>query len=63
MNIITWYLFQASPNVKVWHKAFFAGSGRRAVAHTRRAFPQNAYSPVGISLLGAPQAPGDQPIT
>ena len=30
---------------------FFGGSGRRAVAHTRPAFPQNAYGPVGIPLI------------
>ena len=37
--------------MKVWHKAFFGGSGRRAVAHTRPAFPKNAYGPVGIPLI------------
>ena len=30
---------------------FFGGSGRRAVAHTRPAFPKNAYGPVGIPLI------------
>ena len=45
------YLFHVPPNVKVWHKAFFSGSGRRAVAHTRPAFPKNAYGPVGIPLI------------
>ena len=32
-------------------RTFFGGSGRRAVAHTRPAFPKNAYGPVGISLI------------
>ena len=45
------YLFHTPPNVKVWHKAFFGGSERRAVAHTRPAFPKNAYGPVGIPLI------------
>ena len=30
---------------------FFGGSGRRAVAHTRPAFPKNAYGPVGNPLI------------
>ena len=30
---------------------FFGGSGRRAVAHTRPAFPKNAYGLVGIPLI------------
>ena len=30
---------------------FYGGSGRRAVAHTRLAFPKNAYGPVGIPLI------------
>ena len=30
---------------------FFGGSGRRAVAHTRPAFPKNAYGPVSIPLI------------
>ena len=46
-----WYLFHAPLNVKVWHKAFFGGSGRKAVAHTRPAFPKNTYGPVGIPLI------------
>ena len=45
------YLLRAPPNGQVWHNAFFGGSGRRAVAHTRPAFPKNAYSPVGIPLI------------
>ena len=45
------YLFHAPPNVKVRHMAFFCESGRRAVAHTRPAFPKNAHGPVGIPLI------------
>ena len=30
---------------------FYGGSGRRAVARTRPAFPKNAYGPVGIPLI------------
>ena len=30
---------------------FVGGTGRRAVAHTRPAFPKNAYGPVGIPLV------------
>ena len=32
-------------------RPFFGGSGRRAVAHTRPAFPKNASGPVGIPLI------------
>ena len=32
-------------------QGLFCRSGRRAVAHTRPAFPQNAYGPVGIPLI------------
>ena len=46
------YLLRAPPNGQVWHKAFFfGGSGRRALAHTRPAFPKNAYGPVGIPFI------------
>ena len=45
------YLLHAPLKGQVWHKAFFGGSERRAVAHTRPAFPQNAYGPVGIPLI------------
>ena len=44
-------MFHAPPNVKVWHKAFFWWVWHRAVAHTRPAFPRNAYGPVGIPLI------------
>ena len=37
------------------------GSVRRAVAHTRPAFPKIPSAPSAFPLLGAPQAPGDQP--
>ena len=40
---------------------FYGGSGRRAVAHTRPAFPKMPMAPSAFSLLGAPQAPGDEP--
>ena len=52
------YLFHAPPNMKVWHEAFFfCGSGRRAGTHMRPTFPQNAYSPLNISLIrGASRA-------
>ena len=55
------YLFYAPPNVKVWHKVFFGGSGQRAVAHAHPAFPKMPTAPSPIPLLGAPQAPGDKP--
>ena len=45
------YWLRAPLNGQVWHKAFFGGSGCRAVAHTRPAFPKNAYGPVGIPLI------------
>ena len=45
------YLLHAPSNGQVWHKAFFCGSERRAVAHTRPAIPKNAYGPVGIPLI------------
>ena len=32
-------------------RPFFGGSGRRAIAHTRPAFPKNPYGPVGIPLI------------
>ena len=51
------YLSRAPPNGQVCHKAFFlGGSGRRAVAHTRPAFPK---MPRAFSLFRALQAPGD----
>ena len=40
---------------------FYGGSGRRAVAHTRPAFPKMPTAPSAFPLLGAPQAPGDEP--
>ena len=52
------YLLRAPPNGQVWHKAFFGGSGRRAVAHTHPAFPKNAYGPVGIPLIRGASGPG-----
>ena len=56
------YLLRAPPNGQVWHKAFFyGGSGRRAVAHTRPAFPKNAYGPVGIPLIRGASVPGNEP--
>ena len=45
------YLLHAPPNGQVWHKAFLGESRRRAVAHTRPAFPKNVYGPVGIPLI------------
>ena len=40
---------------------FLGGSGRRAVAHTRPAFPKMPMAPSAFPLLGAPQAPGNEP--
>ena len=40
---------------------FYRGSGRRAVAHTRQAFPKMPTAPSAFPWLGAPQAPGDEP--
>ena len=36
---------------KCGRRPFYGGSGRRAVAHTRPAFPKNAYGPLGIPLI------------
>ena len=41
---------------------FFGGSEHRAVAHTRPAFPKMLTAPSAFPLLGAPQAPGDDPL-
>ena len=40
---------------------FYGGSGRRAVAHTRPAFPKMPMTPSAFPWLGAPQAPGNEP--
>ena len=40
---------------------FYGGSGRRAAAHTRPEFPKMPTVPSAFPLLGAPQAPGDEP--
>ena len=40
---------------------FYGGSGRRAVAHTHPTFPKMPTAPSAFPLLGAPQAPGDEP--
>ena len=40
---------------------FFGGSGCRAVAYTRPAFPKMPPAPSEFPLLWAPQAPGDDP--
>ena len=40
---------------------FYGGSGRRAVAHTRPAFPKMPTAPSAFPLLGVPQALGDEP--
>ena len=40
---------------------FLGGTGRRAVAHTRPEFPKMHTAPSAFPLLGAPQAPGDEP--
>ena len=46
-------VFVACPTLwaSVAQGLFFGGSGCRAVAHTRPAFPKNAYGPVGIPLI------------
>ena len=49
-----WYLLTAPPNRQVWHKAFYGGSGRRAVAHTRPTFPKMPTAPSAFSWLEAP---------
>ena len=45
------YLMHAPPYGHVWRKAFFFGTGRWAVAHTRPEFAKNALGPVGIPLV------------
>ena len=40
-------------------RLFLGGSGRRAGAHTRPAFPKMPTAPSAFPLLGAPQARGD----
>ena len=42
-------------------RPFLGGSGDRAVSHTRPAFPKMRTAPSAFPLLGAPQAPGDEP--
>ena len=44
-------------------RPFYGGSEARAVAHTRPAFPKMPTAPTAFPLLGAPQAPGDEPNT
>ena len=46
-------VFVAHPTLRasVAQGLSFGGSGRWAVAHTRPAFPKNAYGPVGIPLI------------
>ena len=39
------YLSSFPPTGRVWHKAFLGGSGRRAVAQTRPAFPKMPRAP------------------
>ena len=59
------YLMTAPPNGHLWHKAFylffFFWSERRAVAHTRPAFPKMPTALSAFSLIGAPQVLGDDP--
>ena len=50
----------APPNGHVWHKAFFGGSERRAVAHTHPVLSKIPTAPSALLLLEAPQAPGDE---
>ena len=45
------YLLLAPPNEKSVAQGLFCGSGRMAVAHTRPAFPKNAYGLFGITLI------------
>ena len=40
---------------------FLGGTRRRAVAHMRPEFPKMPMAPSAFPLLGAPQAPGDEP--
>ena len=40
---------------------FLGGTGHRAVAHMRPEFPKMPMAPSAFPLLGAPQAPGDEP--
>ena len=42
-------------------RPFYGGSERRAVANMRPAFTKMPTAPLAFLLLGAPQAPGDEP--
>ena len=42
-------------------RSFLGGSGRRAGAQTRPAFPKMPKAPSAFPLLGVPPAPGDKP--
>ena len=42
---------------------FLGGSGQRAGAHTRPAFPKMPTAPSAFPLFRAPQTPGDEPPT
>ena len=42
-------------------RPFLGGSRRRAGAHTHPAFPKMPTAPSAFPLVGAPQAPGDDP--
>ena len=42
-------------------RPFLGGSGHRAVAYTRLSSPKMPTAPSAFPLLGAPQAPGDEP--
>ena len=54
-----------TPNLKdmCGTRPFLGGSERRIGVHTRPAFPEMSTAPSAFPLLGAPQAPGDEPNT
>ena len=71
-GLIKLYLLTAPPNGQVWHKAFFGGSGRRAVAQTRptfpkmpratSAFPREGHQVINLTPLKRVKVWGDGPL-
>ena len=56
-------VFDARPTLRACmaQSLFWVGTGRRAVAHTARSLPKMPTAPSAFPLLGAPQAPGNEP--
>ena len=55
------YLLGVSPNVRVWHKAFLKRVRVQGCCPDMPSIHKNALGPIGISLKGVLQAPGNKP--